>query len=238
MVNHYQGKRPQARVQWPRYVRLVNSAYPPIDLFEDIADPEDWALLAAAEARTNPRIAETIGNLDLVPVDRRVNGPGASYLMAPFTHASPERAGRFHDGHFGAFYAGDSFEVALAETIHHQANFYRSTNEASGWVTDMRELTGKVDAVLTEITADDEQLLHPSDYSASQAFATMEKQAGADGIVYPSVRQRGGQCIATFYPDVVEPPVQGRHLSYHWDGEKIDMIKDYAQSSIYKVIPD
>ena len=36
--------------------------YPPIDLFEDLAHPEDWALLAAAEARANPRVGETIGN--------------------------------------------------------------------------------------------------------------------------------------------------------------------------------
>ncbi|WP_083455471.1 hypothetical protein [Sphingopyxis sp. 113P3] len=38
--------------------------YPPIDLFEDLVDPEDWALLAAAEARANPRVAETIENFE------------------------------------------------------------------------------------------------------------------------------------------------------------------------------
>ena len=35
--------------------------YPPIDLFEDIADPADWELIAAAEAKTNPRVREEIG---------------------------------------------------------------------------------------------------------------------------------------------------------------------------------
>src|SRR3546814_6850697 len=78
-------------VDWPAAVRLIESKYPPIDLFEDIADPEDWELLAAAEGKTNPRIAETIGNLDLVPTGRRVNGQGASYVMAPFTHCSPDK---------------------------------------------------------------------------------------------------------------------------------------------------
>src|SRR3546814_12996721 len=92
---------PLSPVDWPSAVRLIESKYPPIDLFEDLAEPEDWELLAAAEAKTNPRIAETIGNLDLVPVERRVAGPGASYVMAPFTHCSPDRPGRFHDGHFG-----------------------------------------------------------------------------------------------------------------------------------------
>jgi hypothetical protein len=43
----------------------------------------------------------TIGNLDLVPVDRRVGGNGASYLMAPFTHVSTDRPSRFTDGSYG-----------------------------------------------------------------------------------------------------------------------------------------
>lgn len=109
---------PASTVKWSEYYRLINSAYPPIDLFEDIADPADWMLLGAAESRSNARIAETIGNIDLIPLERRVGGAGSSYVMAPFTHVSEDRAGRFHDGTYGAFYAADSFETALFETIH------------------------------------------------------------------------------------------------------------------------
>ena len=76
---------PIARVAWPAAVRIIRSAFPPIDLFEDIADPADWPLLILAEMKTNPRLMETIGNLDLVPPSRRVSGAGASWLMAPFT---------------------------------------------------------------------------------------------------------------------------------------------------------
>ena len=56
---------PETRVTWDKYYRLINSAHPPIDLFEDIADPEDWLLLGSGESKTNPRLAQTIGNLDL-----------------------------------------------------------------------------------------------------------------------------------------------------------------------------
>ena len=80
-----------ARVEWTDAVRIIRSVFPPIDLFEDIADPADWPLLISAEQKTNPRIMATIGNIDLVPSERRVGGPGASYLMAPFTHVSPDR---------------------------------------------------------------------------------------------------------------------------------------------------
>ena len=43
-------------------------------MFEDIADPADWALLAAAEAKTNPRVLDQIGKIRLVPPERRVSG--------------------------------------------------------------------------------------------------------------------------------------------------------------------
>jgi hypothetical protein len=55
-------------------VQIVRSIYPPIDLFEDIADPADWPLLISAEQKINPRLMENIGNLDLVPVGRRIGG--------------------------------------------------------------------------------------------------------------------------------------------------------------------
>ena len=85
---------PIASVDWTGAVRIIRSLFPPIDLFEDIADPADWPLLVAAEQKTNPRVAKSIGRLDLVPPARRVSGPGASYLMAPFTHASVDRPSR------------------------------------------------------------------------------------------------------------------------------------------------
>ena len=62
---------------WRPGYRIIRTIYPPIDLFEDIADPADWELLASAEAKLNPRIRDEIGNLALVPVERRVSGPTA-----------------------------------------------------------------------------------------------------------------------------------------------------------------
>jgi hypothetical protein len=228
---------PKARVTWDRYHRLINSAYPPIDLFEDIADPADWLLLASGESKTNPRLSASLGNLDLVPAGRRVGGRGSSYVMAPFTHVSPDHRGRFHDGTFGAFYAADGFETALFETVHHTQAFCAATRETPGWIADKRELIGRIDAVLTDIRHGFPALLDPDDYAASQAFARAEKAAGSDGIVYPSVRNAGGQCFAAFYPDVMSAPVQGRHLSYHWDGTRIDMIKDLGAASVYAISP-
>lgn len=226
----------KARVLWPQYHRLINSSYPPIDLFEDIADPKDWALLGGAEAKTNPRISDTIGNLDLVPIERRVGGAGASYVMAPFTHISPDRTGRFNDGRFGVFYAGNSFETALFETVYHMQNFYAASDEPAGWLTDFRELIGSIDAVLTDVTGDGfSDLMNPDAYSASQGFAREIKEQGSDGVVYPSVRNPDGMCFAAFYPDVMSIPIQGCHLRYHWDGARVNMIKNLDDGSLFEI---
>jgi len=52
---------PVVEVKWHQAVRIIRSIFPPIDLFEDIADPADWPLLISAEQKTNPRLMETIG---------------------------------------------------------------------------------------------------------------------------------------------------------------------------------
>lgn len=233
------------QVNWPKTHRLINSSYPPIDLFEDIADPHDWDLLCAAEAKTNPRINESVGNLDLIPKDRRVNGKGASYLMAPFTHVSPEFTGRFHDGSYGAYYAANSFETALFEIIHHREAFFASTDEAAGWMSDQRELVGTIDQKMVDVRSkvknkkEYKDILNKSDYRASQAFALKAKNAGHNGIIYPSVRHEEGECIAVFYPDVISIPKQGKHICLHWDGKRINQIRIYQtpRNEIYEIEP-
>ena len=131
---------PVIDVNWRGAVRIIRSAFPPIDLFEDIADPADWPLLISAEQKTNPRLMENLGNLDLVPPRRRVGGPGATYLMAPFTHVSRDRPSRFSEGRFGVLYVADVFETALHETMFHHAKFMARTREPAGWTSQFREI--------------------------------------------------------------------------------------------------
>lgn len=223
------------RVVWPRSARIIRSLYPPIDLFEDIADPADWEALASAEAKFNPRIRDSIGDLGKVPLARRVTGPGASWVMAPFVHCSRLRPGRFSDGTFGLYYAGDSTEVAIAETIHHHAKTMRATAEPPGWTSQFRELIGSVDAVLDDVSGRAD-LLDPHDYAASQVFGADRRAAGSNGIVWPSVRYPGGACLAAFWPDVVPIPTQGGHFAYHWNGTSVDYVKRLDTGQIIAVL--
>ena len=226
------------RVYWPHAVRIIKSTYPPIDLFEDIAEPEDWPLLISAEQKTNPRLMESIGNLDLIPPDRRVGGPGASYLMAPFTHSSPDRPSRFSDGRRGVLYLASDFETAVDETTYHHAVFMSATKEPPGWTSQFRELIMTVGADLHDIRLirqDGGPLLHPSDYLPAQTFAETLRASGGQGVVYPSVRGTG-DCVGLFYPDLAHRPVQGRHLDYHWNGTCVDLIRDAGRGDVFRVV--
>ncbi|WP_193370927.1 RES family NAD+ phosphorylase [Pelagibius marinus] len=230
---------PVNRVRWRKAVRIIRSLYPPIDLFEDIADPEDWPLLLSAEQKTNPRLMETIGNLDLVPPKRWVGGAGASYLMAPFTHASADRPSRFSDGSFGVLYAANRFKVALLETVHHHGRFMARTQEAPGWTSQFREIGLQVEGRLHDLRRNEKRyaaLLHPKDYQAGQAFGTRLRAVESNGLVYPSVRSKGGECVGLFYPDLAANPIQGRHLDYHWDGTRVDLYRDAGSGDVFRIV--
>ena len=225
---------PARRVTWPRTHRIIRSLHPPIDLFEDIADPADWEALASAEAKFNPRIRQSIGDLSRVPAARRVAGPGASWVMAPFVHCSPRRPGRFSDGSYGIYYAGSRSEVAIAETIHHHSRFMRATAEEPGWTAQFRELVGAVDTVLDDVSGQAE-LLDPDDYRSSQLFGAARRAAGSDGLSWPSVRYAGGLCVGIFWPDVIPIPVQGAHYAYHWNGTAVDYVKRLDTGEVIEV---
>jgi hypothetical protein len=229
---------PVAQIRWAGARRIIRSLFPPIDLFEDIADPEDWPLLIAAEQKTNPRLMETLGALDLVPPGRRVAGPGATFLMAPFTHISLDRPIRFSRGAYGVLYVAERFETALLETMHHHARFMAHTNETPGWTSQFRELVMDIDTALHDLRDGNpafQPALDPDSYVESQSLAEALRAAASEGLVYPSQRHPGGQCAALFFPDRTTNLIQGRHLDYHWDGTRVDLYRNAGSGEVYRV---
>ncbi|PYE87872.1 RES family NAD+ phosphorylase [Phyllobacterium leguminum] len=220
------------RVNWPKACRLIRSIRPPIDLFEDIADPKDWEALASAESKTNPRIWDHIGKLDLVPLERRVSGPGASSLMAPFVHISTDRPGRFTDGTYGIYSAGDREEVAIREVAHHHATAMTNSSEEPGWTSQFRMLVNRIDLDLHDARSHSEYH-DPDGYKVSQALGRDLRAGGGNGIVYRSVRCPAGECVAIFWPDLMEIPVQADHFDFHWDGERVDRVRNCRTNAIF-----
>jgi hypothetical protein len=223
---------PSRFVSWPQAWRVIASRYPPINLFERLtADPTVWDALIALEQFSNPRVRDEIGEIALVPPGDRVSGPGASYLMAAFTHINP-KGSRFSDGTFGVYYAAAAMKTAIAETVFHFEAFARDSADPPR-SEDMRVLVGTVAAEFEDAAAlpavQRRAILDPESYGASQRYAKQLRAAGANGIAYPSVRHKDGQCLGAFRPRAIGIPHQERHLKYRWNGERVDRFFDYAR---------
>ncbi|HEY8289408.1 MAG TPA: RES family NAD+ phosphorylase [Acetobacteraceae bacterium] len=216
---------PIRQVIWKPTWRIVPSRFPPIDLFERIADPAEWEALIAIESLTNDRIRDEVGDITLVPAAERASGPGATIIMAAFTHLNRDGS-RFTDGSFGVFYAAQDLPTAVEETKHHRARFMRATAQPR-MELDMRVYAVDLAGALHDIRG----LRHVmpavydlDDYSAGQALARRLRAEGSAGIAFDSVRRAGGACAAVFRPRYLTNPRQERHLCYVWDGSRIETV--------------
>lgn len=220
--------RKRKKTGWSPAYRIIRTIYPPIDLFEDIADPADWELLVSAEAKLNPRLRDTVGNLALVPPERRVAGPTASIVMGAFTHVSTERPSRFSDGSYGAWYCSNMLEVALAETAHHFQRFMAATNEAPA-DADFRLLLCPLSASLATAPED---CLAPEDWRPGQTVGRDARVQGLDGVLYRSVRYPAGLAAAVFWPDCLTLPItQGEQFRYRWNGQRMSHYLPHSATS-------
>ena len=214
-----------AEIQWHPGWRIIPSRFPPIQLFELVTDVQRLEATIALESETNPRLKNEVGDLSLVPQNDRVVGPGSSIIMAAFTHLNPEGS-RFSDGSYGVFYVAKSLDTAIAETKYHREQFFKETHEPQMKI-DMRVYRADIEGKFHDIRNNFEQytdLYHHNDYSHSRPFAKKLRDERSNGIVYNSVRDEKGQCIAVFRPTKISRVIQERHLSYEWDGERISRI--------------
>jgi hypothetical protein len=224
------GKRP-----WTKGHRLIPSQFPPVELYERILDPQDLETAYQIEALTNPRLLEQAGKLTLIAPGDRVSGEGSSVIMAAFTHiGSPSR---FTDGSYGVYYAGNSLEVAIAETVFHKERFLSSTQEPDTRLT-MREYISQTVLPLDDIRNRDE--FHSPDvssYAKTQAFAVALKKTGSNGLLFRSVRYHGRECIACFKPTALKVPViQGAHIEYFYNSTQQRITHSAKLSEITSII--
>jgi RES domain len=223
------GAAPQAvRLRWQKIYRVVASKHPPINVFENIVSARQMEMAWFIEGLTNDRLRDESGAAPLVPPEDRLRAPGASIVMAAFTHIG--RPSRFSDGSYGVYYAARTLETAVRETAYHRARFLAATEEPPGEI-DMRAYVGRPLKPFCDVRGAKYAALHdPDDYGPPQAFAKTLRDAGACGLVYRSVRHAGGECIAAFKPQAVSIPIAGAALAYVWDGQKI--AKVYEKSEV------
>ncbi len=208
--------------RWQPCYRLIASRYPTVGLYDTIADPADLEVVFAIEALTNPRIRDELGALRLVPAADRISGAGSASIMAAFTHLNPEGS-RFSDGSWGVYYAAQDLDTAVAEVSHHRALFLARTAEPPIDV-DLRLITATLAAALHDLrplAASAPALFDPHDYAAGRALGRALRAAGSGGLLYPSVRRRGGLCAGVLRPTALHGARAVAHLALHWDGQRI-----------------
>lgn len=202
-----------------RAYRLVNSKFPPISLFDDVADEQEFEALHELQALTNPRVLAEAGDLRLVPREEIPFGiPGCSYAVAPFTHVNPEGS-RFSDGSFGILYLADSMDTAIAEVHYHQEAYWSNVPDLQyerfvfrGLVCEFSE-ADLIDLCQLPVT---DPIFAPDDYTASRVQGTAIKQHHAPGLRYHSVRHAGAHCWGLMTPRPVRSIIQSAHLEMIW----------------------
>lgn len=206
--------------------RLVNSKFPPIALFDDVADARDFDAIYQLQTLTNPRLQNEMGRLELIARDEIPFGiAGCSYAAAPFTHLNPEGS-RFSDGSFGVLYLADKMNTAIAEVRHHQGRYWANVQGLNYERFTFRGLScsfndaGMRDATVIPLT---DPVYAPDDYTHSRRLGHETKREGCPGLRYNSVRSPGNTCWALMTPRPVTSIIQTAHYEMIWNGQIISV---------------
>ena len=171
--------------------------------------------LAELDGATNDRLLGEEGLLPGISVHELVYGVRyASIVNAAFTHKNPAGS-RFNDGTRGAWYAGADRATSIAEVAYHRArqlaNIDWKEEERSAFDDYLADFTTE----FHDLRGDDREGVAPpfqkflkpdpvpACYAESQQVARKLLASRSNGLIYPSVRNPGGTCIACFRPALV-----------------------------------
>jgi len=208
--------------------RLINSKYPTIAIFDDIADEGDFEAIYAMQAKTNPRLRFLDGLEGSITISEiPASNQQVHSAIAPFIH-TPVTPSRFSSGKYGVLYGASTVACGLSEVRHH---IQKHLNKVEGIAFDniqLREYVFVYNAPLEDVRPKEEFHL-PDDYTHPQAFgARMWEQVrnmvneGVTendklGVQYNSVRSQGDYCVGLFSPKYIEQMKQKRHYSMMYD---------------------
>jgi hypothetical protein len=211
---------PESLLRWTAAPRLIPSRYPTVGLLDRVASPDDLHALFELEAWTNDRINGDLGLLRAIPRDEWVTGrPMASVVMAAFCHPRPGGS-RFSGDDRGAWYAARTIGTAIAESVHRRTQelseigSYETRVEMRVYLADFRARFHDIRPQRKGWTT----LYDPDNYVPGQSLARKLLAAGSNGIVYRSVRDPDGECLACFRPALVRNVRPGGHYEFRWDG--------------------
>lgn len=219
---------PESFIRWRAAPRFVASRYPPVGLFDRVSAPADVDAVIELEGWTNDRIRGELGVLSALPREEWLTGrPMSSVVMAPYCHPRPGGA-RFNSEERGAWYSARTLGTALAEAVHRRTAELREVGAPETRV-EMRVYLADFSARFHDLRrargASARAVYHPDDYSGSQALAKRLLHEGSNGVVYRSVRDPGGECLACFRPRLVRNVRPGGHYEFRWEGSATPTVR-------------
>ncbi len=208
-------------------VRLISTAYIDEPAMAPLADDRgELDLLEELEGLTSARRrGDVMLPAGLHPDELLTgrHGYGWSYVNAAFCYTRPT-GNRFNGPDRGAWYA--TWGQAALQTAHSEVSWHLTRElEAVGVfenITSYRELLAAFATGMHDLHGfGDDPIFDPDPargYPAGQAFAAALRSANANGILYPSVRYAGGNCLSAFRPNLVQNIRQGDTWTLMWSG--------------------
>ena len=208
--------------------RLIPSQYSePGSVLALIADDEaHLADIFQLDHATNDRLLAENQRLGGIGVHELIFGvPYYRVVNAAFTHAHPYGS-RFNGPERGAWYAAFELRTAQAEVAFHKAVQLAEIGRFED-VVSYDDYQADVSAPLHDLREAPPfgNCLAPDSYVASQLLAERLLAAGSQGVIYPSVRRKGGTCLALFRPALVSHLRKGRTWRFRWQGRPLPVIE-------------
>jgi hypothetical protein len=216
----------------PRTIRLVTTARLRPPVLSQLVDADELAALAEIEGATSNRLmAQNRGTADVQAYELVYGVPHAAFINASFAYAKPREANRFNGSERGAWYAALDLDTCLAEVRHHLTEALAQTGVYEA-VVDYAELYASFAGEFVDLRPHSDHIcLHPDKgvgYPAGNALADAARARGLNGIIYPSVRQAGGTCIAALFPHAVQSVAQGDVYRMTWRGAPVPAIENVS----------
>jgi hypothetical protein len=208
--------------------RLIPSQYSePGSVLGLIADDEaHLADIFELDHATNDRLLAENQRLGGIGVHELIFGvPYYRVVNAAFTHPHPFGS-RFNGPERGAWYAAFELRTAQAEVAFHKAVQLAEIGCLEEQVT-YDDYQADVSAPLHDLRAAPGfgSCLAPDSYVASQLLAERLLAAGSLGVIYPSVRRKGGTCLGLFRPALVSHLRKGKTWRFRWQGKPLPVIE-------------
>src|SRR5205807_3074701 len=120
----------------------------------------------------------------------------------------------------GAWYAAFALETSQAEVAFHKAQELHEINWQNEEVVTYADYLADFRSDFHDIQGESEfaKCLDPASYQNSQLLARQLLKEGSAGIVYPSVRFKGGICLACFRPALVINVRRGSTVALRFQG--------------------